>query len=220
MGFVWGGVGQALMRSPRRTLKTSGVGLDSCQPPRLLVSVRQKATNVDVLSIPLRDSPVDSSPLLWWFCFTEQITAQQRALLDEHHPATWPTYTESVQALVVWSVSSTEPARRALAAAAMAHIAPFNPVIGEPSLRQLLDIIAFDAPIKPVIARVPLLHWLSSWGATHKGPSLACPPLQTIADAVTPSVKIPAPCRLPAQGWYTELSHRNADGSIRYLALI
>ena len=41
------------------------------------------------------------------------------------------------------------------------------------------------------------------------------PPVRFVAEPATPHVKITTPCPLSAQTWYTELSHRKDDGSIR-----
>ena len=63
------------------------IALDSQQPPRLPASASHMPANVDVLSIPLAGSPIEASPLLWWFAFTEQLTENEIPLLTTHHYA-------------------------------------------------------------------------------------------------------------------------------------
>ena len=76
------------------------IALDSQQPPRLLASARHMPANVDVLSIPLASSPIESSLLLWWFAFTEQLTEQEISLLTTHHDASLPPNASCMSALV------------------------------------------------------------------------------------------------------------------------
>ena len=103
-----------------------------------------------------------------------------------------------------------------LASAALAHISPFSLDL-PPSIpfRRLLDLLAFEEAIKPKVARVTLLHWLATWAAQQTGSRQACPPLSCVFNPASPHVRVPAPCPLSAQRWYTELNHRKDDGSIR-----
>ena len=70
-----------------------------------------------------------------------------------------------------------------------------------------MDMLAFKAPIKFVIARVPLIHLLASWPSSQPGFTLPCPSLQAARNIAFPHVKVPSLCPLVAQGWYTELNH-------------
>ena len=192
------------------------IALDSQQPPRLLASARHMPANVDVLSIPLAGSPIEASPLLWWFAFTEQLTENEISLLTTHHDASWLPYASCISALIDWGARASTLDQATLASAALAHISPFTPDL-PPSIpfRRLLDLLAFEEAIKPKVARVALLHWLATWAAQQTGSRLACPPLSCVLDPASPHVRIPAPCPLSAQRWYTELNHRKDDGSIR-----
>ena len=192
------------------------IALDSQQPPRLLASARHMPANVDVLSIPLAGSSIEASPLLWWFAFTEQLTENEISLLTTHHDASWLPYASCMNALIDWGARASTLDQATLASAALAHISPFSPD-RPPSipLRRLLDLLAFEEAIKPKVARVALLHWLATWAAQQTGSRLACPPLSCVFDPASPHVRVPAPCPLSAQRWYTELNHRKDDGSIR-----
>ena len=192
------------------------IALDSQQPPRLLASARHMPANVDVLSIPLAGSSIEASPLLWWFAFTEQLTENEISLLTTHHDASWLPYASCMSALIDWGARASTLDQATLASAALAHISPFSPDL-PPSIpfRRLLDPLAFDEAIKPKVARVALLHWLATWAAQQTGSRLACPPLSCVFDPASPQVRVPAPCPLSAQRWYTELNHRKDDGSIR-----
>ena len=163
------------------------IALDSQQPPRLLTSACHMPANADVLSIPLAGSPIETSPLLWWFAFTEQLTEQEISLLTTHHDASWLPY------------ASCMSDQGNLASAALAHISPFSPDL-PPSIpfRRLLDLLAFEEAIKPKVARVALLHWLATWAAQQTGSRLVPPPLNRVSDPATPQVKVPAPCPLSA----------------------
>ena len=192
------------------------IALDSQQPPRLLASARHMPANVDVLSIPLAGSPIEASPLLWWFAFTEQLTENEISLLTTHHDASWLPYASCMSALIDWGARASTLDQATLASAALAHISPFSPDL-PPSIpfRRLLDLLAFEEAIKPKVARVALLHWLATWAAQQTGSRLACPPLSYVFDPASPHVRVPAPCPLSAQRWYTELNHRKDAGSIR-----
>ena len=115
-----------------------------------------------------------------------------------------------------WGARASTLDQATLASAALAHISPFSPDL-PPSIpfRRLLDLLAFEEAIKPKVARVALLHWLATWAAQQTGSRLACPPLSCVFDPASPHVRVPAPCPLSAQRWYTELNHRKDDGSIR-----
>ena len=192
------------------------IALDSQQPPRLLASARHMPANVDVLSIPLAGSPIEASPLLWWFTFTEQLTENEISLLTAHHDASWLPYASCMSALIDWGARASTLDQATLASAALAHISPFSPDL-PPSIpfRRLLYLLAFEEAIKPKVARVALLHWLATWAAQQTGSRLACPPLSCVFDPASPHVRVPAPCPLSAQRWYSELNHRKDDGSIR-----
>ena len=192
------------------------ITLDSHQPPRLLASARHMPANVDVLSIPLAGSPIEASPLLWWFAFTEQLTENEISLLTTHHDASWLPYASCMSALIDWGARASTLDQATLASAALAHISPFSPDLS-PTIpfRRLLDLLAFEEAIKPKVARVALLDWLATWAAQQTGSRLACPPLSCVFDPASAQVRVPAPCPLSAQRWYTELNHRKDDGSIR-----
>ena len=192
------------------------IALDSQQPPRLLASARHMPANVDVLSIPLAGSPIEASPLLWWFAFTEQLTENEISLLTTHHDASWLPYASCMSALIDWGARASTLDQATLPSAALDHISPFSPDL-PPSIpfRRLLDPLAFEEAIKPKVARVALLHWLATWAAQQTGSRLASPPLSCVFDPASPHVRVPAPCPLSAQRWYIELNHRKDDGSIR-----
>ena len=139
------------------------IALDSQQTPRLLASVRHMSANVDVLSIPLAASPIEASPLLWWFAFTEQLTENEISLLTTHHDASWLPYASCMSALIDWGARVSTLDQATLASAALAHISPFSPDL-PPSIpfRRPLDLLAFEEAIKPKVARVALLHWLAT----------------------------------------------------------
>ena len=90
------------------------VALDSQQPPRLLASARHMPANVDVLSIPLAGSPIEASPLLWWFAFTEQLTENEISLLTTHHDASWLPYASCMSALIDWGARASTLAQATL----------------------------------------------------------------------------------------------------------
>ena len=119
--------------------------------------------NVDVLSIPLAGSPIETSPLLWWFAFTEQLTEHEISLLTTHHDASWLPYASCMSALIDWGARASTLDQANLASAALAHISPFSPNL-PPSIPfcRLLDLLAFEEAIKPKVARAALLHWLAT----------------------------------------------------------
>ena len=171
------------------------IALDSQQPPRLLASARHMPANVDVLSIPLASSPIEASPLLWWFALTEQLTENEISLLTTQHDASWLPYASCMSALIDWGARASTLDQATLASAALAHISPFSPDL-PPSIpfRRLLDLLAFEEAIKPKVARVALLHLLATRRPSRPAPGWPAPPSAASSTPPAPtSVSRPLP---------------------------
>ena len=188
---------------------------------QLLVAARHHAGRTDVFDIDLSVSALSASVMLWWWSLTRQLLPTEQGLLEEHLPGSWLSYRAALELLIDWAAGATETQRHEQVRAAAQHCAPFgdNPVRGM-DFRTLLETLAHTRQIKPVILRVPLLHWLSQWAAAHTASPLRCPQIQAISDQAggpggSPVVR-PSPCPVSAQTWYQELRARERDGSITF----
>ena len=126
-----------------------------------------------------------------------------------------------MELLLDWAAGATEAPRHDLVCAAAQHCTPFGDApVRALDFRSLLETLALNRQIKPVILRVPLLHLLSTWAAQHTGHPLRCPQPQTVTNpAPAPGgspVTRPAPCPMSAQLWYQELRSRERDGAITF----
>ena len=171
---------------------------------QLLVAARHHAGRTDVFDIDLSVSALSASVMLWWWSLTRQLLPTEQGLLEEHLPGSWLSYRAALELLIDWAAGATETQRHEQVRAAAQHCAPFgdSPVRGM-DFRTLLETLAHTRQIKPVILRVPLLHWLSQWAAAHTGSPLRCPQIQAISDQAggpggSPVVR-PSPCPVSAQ---------------------
>ena len=188
---------------------------------RLLVATRHHAGRTDVFDIDLNVSALSASVMLWWWSVTRQLLPAEQSLLEEHLPVSWLSYQSALDLLIVWAAGATETQRHELVRDAAQHCTPFGegPIRGM-DFRTLLGTLSYIRPVKPVILRVPLLHWLSQWAARHTGSPLRCPQIQAINDGAHgpwgAPVMRPSPCPVSAQTWYQELRSRERDGSITF----
>ena len=188
---------------------------------RLLIAARHHAGRTDVFDIDLNVSALSASVMLWWWSITRQLLPTEQSLLEEHLPGSWLSYRSALELLVDWAAGATEAHRHELVREAAQHCTPFGdgPVRGI-DFRTLLETLSHIRPIKRVILRVPLLHWLSQWAARHTASPLRCPQIQAINDGAhgpggAPVLR-PSPCPVSAQTWYQELRSRERDGSITF----
>ena len=188
---------------------------------RLLIAARHHAGRTDVFDVDLNVSALSASVMLWWWSVTRQLLPAEQSLLEEHLPGSWLSYRSALELLIDWAAGATETQRHELVRDAAQHCTPFGdgPIRGL-DFRTLLEILSHVRPIKPVILRVPLLHWLSQWAAQHTGSPLRCPQIQAIQDGAggpggSPVLR-PSPCPVSAQTWYQELRSREREGSITF----
>ena len=87
---------------------------------------------MDLLSIPLAGSPIESSLLLWWIALTQQLTEQELSLLSTHHDASWLPYSPCMSTLIMRGAWVSPTAETALIAAALAHLSPPSPPTSMP----------------------------------------------------------------------------------------
>ena len=190
-------------------------------PKRLLIAARRHAGRTDVFDIDLNVSALSASVMLWWWSITRQLLPTEQSLLEEHLPGSWFSYRSALELLVDWAAGATEAHRHELVREAAQHCTPFGdgPVRGI-DFRTLLETLSHIRPIKLVILRVPLHHWLSQWAARHTASPLRCPQIQAINDGAHGSggapVLRPSPCPVSAQTWYQELRSRERNGSITF----
>ena len=188
---------------------------------RLLVAARHHAGRTDVFDIDLNVSALSASVMLWWWSVTRQLLPAEQSLLEEHFPGSWLSYRSALELLIDWAAGAMETQRHELVRDAAQHCTPFGdgPIRGL-DFRTLLEILSHVRHIKPVILRVPLLHWLSQWAARHTGSPLRCPQIQAINDGAggpggSPVLR-PSPCPVSAQTWYQELRSREREASITF----
>ena len=188
---------------------------------RLLIAARHHAGRTDVFDIDLNVYALSASVMLWWWSVTLQLLPAEQSLLGEHFPGSWLSYRSALELLINWATGATETQRHELVRGAAQHCTPFGDgCIRGLDFRTLLEILSHVRPIKPVILRVPLLHWLPKWAAQHTGNPLRCPQIQAIQDGAgmpggSPVLR-PSPCPVSAKTWYQELRPREREGSITF----
>ena len=143
---------------------------------KLLIAARHHAGRVDVFDIDLNASVLSASVMLWWWSLTRQLLPTEQSYLEEHLPGSWLSFRSALELLIDWAAGATETQRHDLVRAAAQHCTLFGdaPVCAM-DFRTLLETLALVRQVKPVILRVPLLHWLSRWAAEHVGSTLRCP---------------------------------------------
>ena len=188
---------------------------------RLLIAARHHAGRTDVFDIDLNVSALSASVMLWWWRVTRQLLPAEQSLLEEHLPGSWLSFRSALELLIDWAAGATESQRHEVVRGAAQHCTPFGdgPVRGL-DFKTLLKILSNVRPVKPVILRVPFLHWLSQWAAQHTGFPLRCPQIQAINDGAggpggAPVLR-PSPCPVSAQTWFQELRARERDGSTTF----
>ena len=145
----------------------------------------------------------------------------EQSYLQEHLPGSWLSYRSALELLIDWRAGTTQTQQHDLARVAAQHYTPFGDApVRAMNFRTLLEMLALVPRVKPVILRVPLLHWLPRWAAQHAGSTLRCPQIQAVSDgaagpAGTPAQR-PAPCPIGAQTSYEERRSRERNGSIAF----
>ena len=188
---------------------------------KLLVAARHHAGRTDVFNIDRNVSALSASVMLWWWSMMRQLLPTEQGLMEEHRPGSGLSFRSALELLIDWAAGATEVQRQQLVPGAAKHCTPLNdgPIRGM-DFRTLLETLSHIRPIKPVILRVPLLHWLSLWAARHTDSPLRCPQIQAGNDGAHGSagapVLRPSPCPVSAQTWYQELRSREHDGSTTF----
>ena len=184
---------------------------------QLLGDVRHRASTVDVKMVPLLGHPLYVSPQLWWFTLTASYASDlELDALKDHAPQhAWHTYPQLVTKFIAWAAAPTPVQRREFLQSCRAHISEFGdgPVSALDFLG-LLDLIAGTEQVKPVLLRVCVLHWLSTWAATQDVLTVACKTLlrqEKEGDKVGWSF---APCPLTAREWQAELTKHEKNGKL------
>ena len=191
------------------------------QQGKLLLAAGHDAGRVHVFDIDLQQSVLSASIMPWWWSVTRQLLPAEQRCLEEHLSGSWLSYRACMELLLDRAAGATEAQRHDVVRATAQHCTPFGDApVRAMDFRSLLETLALNRQIKPVILRVPLLHWLSTWAAQHTGHPLRSLQPQTITDpAPAPGgspVTRPAPCPISAQLWYQKLTSGERDGAITF----
>ena len=129
-----------------------------------------------MFDIGLAKSILSTSIMLWWWGLTRKLWPAEQSCLEEHLPGSWRAYRSCMELVIDWAAGALETQRQHLVRAVAQHCTPFGDgPVRSMDFRSLLETLSLIHQVKPVILRVPLLHWLSAWAAQHNGASLRCP---------------------------------------------
>ena len=181
------------------------------------MAARHYDCNVNVNNVPLTpQSSIPASLALYGAVVTGKLKDLDVKTLRTHFPSySWLSYQECVRLLLDYAAGKPATDRDVLLRAAISHCREF----GDDSLRNLafedlLDVVGWVTTVRPVVLRIPLVHWLTLWAATHRGLQLAYPSI--LVQQNDKGAKYPGPRPLSLAGWQSELSGREKDGTLTY----
>ena len=180
----------------------------------LNVGVMHYAARVVVTAVPL-SAPRLASMALWWASVTGQLPSSDRNALATrdlgHH---WGTFGEDLTAFLAWAAAA--PADQRMAAHAEA-VAPLQGWVVTPlrtlSFENFVSTLAFELDVRPLLARLGLVHWLSSWAASREMKVLAFARMSMTWDGAS---HFPLDCPVSPQAWFSILNAMKKDGHLLY----
>ena len=79
---------------------------------------------------------------------------------------------------------------------------------------EFLEDLAGACKAQPVLQRIPLLQWLTTWEADHDSSAVACPRIETLDPLGKEVGKVPGPSPMGKLEWELELKRRVDDKSM------
>ena len=191
---------------PGEAWRATAVGWNKAAS-KLQLSVAHHESNTPVEAFHPDDNMLGAL-CLFWAVAVETLppldigTLQQRDV--NFH---WGTYQAAMTNLLAYLAAAPSDALHQLQQAAAAHVSPFGDTLRASSPDQFLMLLAGDESPKRPLERVPLVHWLLTWQASHRKRALRC---QILPQADT---RLPAPCPLSLQQWNAEIFATNRSYS-------
>ena len=81
------------------------------------------------------------------------------------------------------------------------------------SFENFVSTLAFELDVRPLLARLGLVHWLSSWAASREMKVLAFARMSMTWDGAS---HFPLDCPVSPQAWFSILNAMKKDGHLLY----
>ena len=207
---------QRAQHRPAQAFPTTNVVYSDNDKQLLLTAQHWKSTEINP-GIPMKNNALLASVALRWAVLTNQmLRGEPDALRDHCKEYAWLTYPDTVDRYLDQAAAMSPTKRNDIMHAAHQHYEAWeDSTIGRLTFDEFVEVLAGTRCTQPLLLRVPLLHWLTSWAAHHSDNVLACPVPQCAPPSGTKETgKVPGPRPLGKREWEVELGRRQDDKSV------